>query len=66
MRVTYLSLSDDDKTLAAMRSAQLRLGLSEYIATLVRHDAREAGLVEFLGGSGDAVDGRTVDEGRTR
>jgi hypothetical protein len=35
----------------AMRSAQLGVSLTEYVGSLIDVDARQSGLVEFLGQS---------------
>lgn len=48
MRVTHLTLSDQTRRLAAMRAAQLRRSMSEYVARLIQTDADTVGLSEFL------------------
>jgi len=48
MRITHLSLPDRERLLVAMRSAQCRESLSEYVGRLVRADAEASGLSEYL------------------
>jgi hypothetical protein len=48
MKVTHLNLTDEIRTLSAMRAAELRLSVTEYISRLVTADASEAGLTDYL------------------
>jgi len=48
MKITHLSLPDRERLLVAMRSAQCRESLSEYVGRLVRADAEASGLSEYL------------------
>jgi hypothetical protein len=48
-QITHLNLDERHRRLMAMRSAQLGLSLTEYVGSLIDVDARQSGLVEFLG-----------------
>lgn len=46
--LTHLSLPEQAKTIAQMRSALLGLTLSEYITQLIEADAAGSGLIELI------------------
>ena len=48
MRVTHLTLPDEIRHLAAIRAAEQKRTLSQYVASLVRDDADLAGLRQYL------------------
>ena len=48
MKITQLTLDDEIRQLAAMRSAMLKRTLSEYVTALVAADAGQAGLTDLL------------------
>lgn len=48
MKTTHLGLEERERALAGMRASQLGVSVTEYIAQLIRHDADQAGLSEYL------------------
>lgn len=54
-QVTHLTLDERRRRVIAMRSGQLGLTLTAYIAILIDKDAQEAGLLEFFTGDRKAV-----------
>ena len=47
-KITYLSLEERERTLAAMRASELRLSISQYVGKLITRDADESGLSKYF------------------
>jgi hypothetical protein len=47
-QVTHLNLDEQRRQLLAMRSGQLGLSMTQYVAALIDRDAEQSGLSAFL------------------
>ena len=47
-QVTHLNLDEQRRKLLAMRSGQLGLSMTDYVAALIDRDAEQSGLSAFL------------------
>ena len=47
-QVTHLNLDEQRRKLLAMRSGQLGLSMTQYVAVLIDRDAEQSGLSAFL------------------
>ena len=58
MKTTHLALNERDRALAGMRASEQQISLTAYIAGLIRKDADEAGLSEYLDGATNGEEAR--------
>ena len=54
-QVTHLNLDEQRRRLLAMRSGQLGLSMTQYVAALIDRDAEQSGLSAFLQPSREEV-----------
>jgi hypothetical protein len=58
VKTTHLALDERERALAGMRASEQQISLTEYVARLIRKDADETGLSEYLDGATNGEEAR--------